>query len=252
MKRLDEELFPFVKEESGRTVQQIKCSACATTDGNVLVSGRAMAGNPQLVTFFRRRGWRIDERKRLYLCAPCARTADIARRKSFIDPDKSVDPDIQLVKEAVMAAPLARATAILMAPVPAQIAPQGVKPNPSPDSVLAKKMASDLMFENYDTSIPGYKPGWNDARIAKESGLSVEWVASRRQVDLGPAGPAKPPADVAAREAFGKIVAEANEAIAIGASIAIDAGKIIDRGKRLLALAEDALKELTPPVAKAS
>ena len=31
-----------------------------------------------------------------------------------------------------------------------------------------------------------YKPGWSDERIAKETGLSVEFVAKRRLEDYGP------------------------------------------------------------------
>ena len=43
-----------------------------------------------------------------------------------------------------------------------------------------------MLGEAYVPATKSYKPAWSDERIAKETGLSVEFVAKRRESDFGP------------------------------------------------------------------
>lgn len=54
----------------------------------------------------------------------------------------------------------------------------------------AAKSAIPLLYmaldEGYDRTAQDYKPGYSDERIAKETGLAVEFVRARRESDFGP------------------------------------------------------------------
>lgn len=149
-------LFPL-ERIGARSVQRIVCSSCGEWDRN---TWGEQAADERLVAFFRRRGWTVDEKRGSHVCKACAAKATSKKREE--EARKRMEKVVQM------------------------------SPPPSPDSALAKKIMSDLLFEHYDMSARDYKPGWTDARIAKEVGLSEVFVAQRRAADYGPISPPKP------------------------------------------------------------
>lgn len=62
------------------------------------------------------------------------------------------------------------------------------KPTPSPDAKRAHRMVMMLLEEQYDETNKCYRSGWDDARIASESGASKAHVAEQRETYFGPPG----------------------------------------------------------------
>lgn len=148
------EIFPVIRDQA-QMIQRIECFACGATGKNSL-SGHSKAGNDQLASHFRRHGWDVDLRHMRHRCPECVVKEMERQRKE---------------KEAKKMEKLSVVT--------------------SPNSALAKKIMSDLLFEHYDLTAQDYKSGWDDARIAKESGLSEQFVSTRRASDYGPVSPPK-------------------------------------------------------------
>lgn len=57
---------------------------------------------------------------------------------------------------------------------------------PSPDARQKRRDAHELIALAFDLANGIYKDGYSDARIAKETGLSEDWVARRREDEFGP------------------------------------------------------------------
>ena len=103
---------------------------------------------------------------------------------------------------------------------------------------------SDLLFEHYDTAAQDYRAGWDDARIAKESGLSETFVAQRRSADYGPISP---PKSVVVNEAAGmaeKIKQVAKDVADVARGLEGRAKVLLDEAERLSSV----LKNLTKKV----
>lgn len=156
---MKDDLFPVVRDEHARSVQRIECKTCGAHDQNT-VTHNGRAGNDTMVSYFRKRGWNVDPRHEMHSCPECVRKMTEAARneKATLKVEKK---QLSIVSDT----------------------------SPSPNSALAKKIMSDLLFDNYDLGAQDYKPGWDDARIAKESGMSEAFVAQRRAADYGPVSP---------------------------------------------------------------
>lgn len=57
---------------------------------------------------------------------------------------------------------------------------------PSFDAKAARRDAHDLIAISFDIQSGQYRDDYSDDRIAKETGLSVEWVKQRREDEFGP------------------------------------------------------------------
>ena len=64
---------------------------------------------------------------------------------------------------------------------------------PTPDARQKRREAHSFIEETYDVGAGQYKNGLSDHEIAKAFGLSVEWVARRREEEFGPL---KPPTEL--------------------------------------------------------
>ena len=169
--------FP-IQRKGNRIFQQIVCDRCGGIDDRSAVSGPA---SPEaLVRHWRVKSWDVDIKKKYSVCPMCVRK-EIEARRSEKEQRK-----------------MEKAANIIDIP-------------PSQSSALAKKIMSDLLFDHYDVSAQDYRDGWDDARIAKESGLSETFVTQRRASDYGPVKPKKPAA-----------IKQANTALANSQSILRD------------------------------
>lgn len=172
-------VFPVIVGGQGRGAQRIKCARCG--ESSDVVVGGAAGSDDTVAAHFRRRGWEVDLRRQRHHCPTCIAIMTAERRES----------------EARKR--MTKATASSPAPSPGTAPGTVPPPAPSVESVLAKKLMSDALFEAYDLSARNYKPGWSDERVARESGLSVAFVAQRREADYGPAAaPAPSPLDAVA------------------------------------------------------
>jgi len=60
------------------------------------------------------------------------------------------------------------------------------EPAPSLDARAARREAHDLIAITFDIPSGQYRDEYSDERIAKETGVSVEWVKQRRDDEFGP------------------------------------------------------------------
>ncbi|MCW2275094.1 hypothetical protein GJ654_10200 [Rhodoblastus acidophilus] len=95
--------------------------------------------------------------------------------------DRNHNPNPQ---EGVMAPPLSLKDRL------EQPKAQPAKEPAKAERSIAAKSAIPLLYmaldEGYDRAGQDYKPGYSDERIAKETGLAVEFVRARRESDFGP------------------------------------------------------------------
>lgn len=56
----------------------------------------------------------------------------------------------------------------------------------SPDALRKQRQMYNLIDEHFDAKRGAYAPGWDDARISKETGLSVPSVTRAREAVAGP------------------------------------------------------------------
>jgi hypothetical protein len=199
-------LFPL-ERIGNRSVQRIVCSTCGEWDRN---TWGEQAADETLVAFFRRRGWTVDEKRGSHVCKVCADKATSKKREE--EARKRMEKVVQM------------------------------SPPPSPDSAFAKKIMSDLLFEHYDLSARDYKPGWTDARIAKEAGLSEVFVAQRRAADYGPISPPKPPILQNASNAVGHMATAIRDIAASAGALQTKSEALIKTAERLLADLAEAQK----------
>lgn len=101
---------------------------------------------------FRRKGWLVADLGK-HICPAC-RTKKAAKKK-----DEALKEEV-----IVMAAATER----------------------SPAAVSKLPELYMILGDAYDPMRKNYKEGWSDERIAKETGLSPDFVAKRREVDFGP------------------------------------------------------------------
>lgn len=162
---------PFPLERDGRSAyQRITCQQCGNFETRAATHGPT---SPQtLDIIWRKRGWDIDLRKGRFMCAACVKKETLARRAKAAEHRKEREPEMQQHK------PEQQPALAIVPPSP-----------PSQSTALAKKIMSDLLFEHYDLDQQNYKDGWDDKRIAEESGLSETFVAQRRSSDYGPMKP---------------------------------------------------------------
>lgn len=95
----------------------------------------------------------------------------------------------------------------------------------------AHRMMIEMLDDAYDGAAQRYKPGWDDAKVAKESGVSTEHVAEYREMWVGPLGE---PAEVTAlRGEADKIMKTLEQCHATQSKALEDLGKLQGRFERL-------------------
>lgn len=60
------------------------------------------------------------------------------------------------------------------------------EPVPSFDARAARREAHDLIAITFDIAAGQYRDEYSDQRIAKETGVSLDWVKQRREEEFGP------------------------------------------------------------------
>lgn len=198
--------FPVMRAE-GQSIQRIECVKCGATDRNVLTGNRA--SDETLVSFFRRRGWDVDTKHGRNLCPECFRKGVQLTRAQ--KQEKKME-SVKLVQ-------------------------------PSQNSALAKKIMSDLLFDHYDITAQDYKPGWDDAKIAKESGLSEQFVSQRRASDYGPCSPPRKALMAEASGMSSKVVAMLKELSELAGNLQKRSGILLTEAERLAGILSDEAKK---------
>jgi ribosome-binding protein aMBF1 (putative translation factor) len=154
MKRGSVSLYPVHHDAHGRSYQRIVCIRCGAEGRNAF--GITPASDDLAESFFARRGWVVDRRKG-HVCPDCQKKETAARRQSVAERRVGMSADEKSAKAK--------------AAIPAMYI---------------------LLEDAYDRAAENYKPGWSDARVAKEVGLSEALVATRRAADFGGLTPPKP------------------------------------------------------------
>lgn len=169
--------FPVVNRPRGKSVaprpmQEIACSRCPNTDAISAASGRLPAHTVALK--FGQRGWRVIGIGK-HVCPACV-AVEAARKKAPPVQDESI--------------------AMAQKPAPNAPAPKTPAPLPAPaneNAGHATPAASDaivnlslFLSDYYDKARKAYVEGWDDERMARETGLSPVHVAEFREKYFGP------------------------------------------------------------------
>lgn len=175
------DLFPLTNRKiaddgSPTPGHAIACSACQT-ESFFSASGKRLPPHA-VAEKFRKRGWRVGERD-AHLCPTCAGTfrAVKARPKhsalAALAAGAQPDPLVQLpsFEEAMSKS--------------ATIAPpaQTVR---SPAAATGLGLLYMALADNFDPVKGRYRGDWSDEKVAKETGLALDFVRQRRETDFGP------------------------------------------------------------------
>lgn len=185
-----------------RPVQMIKCSRCPALDCIPVYPSRLPID--AVTAKFRKRGWHVGDVGR-HLCPACHH----AKRRSA---PKSESP--------VMSQPSRLSPKPKSAAMSQSSRPQA-KPSASPAASDAIVNLYLILSDAYDRTKKTFKLGWDDERVARETGLAVSVVEERRERDFGPLTTAGLPEDlVAAVDAADKaMVALAGAHVAFNAAM---------------------------------
>lgn len=148
-------LFPILSRQFGddrqwRACQVIICSECRS---EAHLNGGARLPEPIAAKKFEQQGWLVDGRGHHY-CPACLGTKRKWRKDEMISNGKA----------------------------------QASAPPPERTPAAREKLGELYMMlsEAYQGATQTYAAGWSDERIAKETGLALEFVAARRESDFGP------------------------------------------------------------------
>lgn len=204
---MQNDVFPVVRDENGRTAQRITCLSCGAHDQNTITtSGRA--GNEMLVSYFRRRGWKVDLRRGA-TCSDCQKSNAAMLRK--IQEKKRMET---------------KDRAGVVTPTPA-----------ASSKVVEVYMVLD---DAYDKAAKRYKPGWSDDRVAKETGAAINLVTERRARDFGPIPPPKPDPLPEVAILASPVLIELADALSTVKAAHEKLDIVADRIRRIAAVAADA------------
>lgn len=150
--------FPVVNRKisdgaAPKPCQVIVCSDCGFEDRLMLNGPRGSAAH--VATSFARRGWLVNDAGK-HLCPQCVARRNLERKER-----KAMAQGVKTQQE------------------PAVVAR-------SPKAIEAIGELYVTLVDVYDPVAKNYKAGWSDERVAKETGFAVEFVAKRREADLGP------------------------------------------------------------------
>lgn len=175
--------FPVVARPRGqglppRKVQEIRCGGCGATEE------RSARVNPlpahTMTAWCTKRGWKVVAVGR-HVCPACRAKGPATGSQLPVTPLQDV---VMSPKPALKPGP--KTTTPVMPERPAakgETAPGGV-PTPAASSALV--VCYLLIEEHYDRGRKAYGAGWDDERIAKETGLALSVVQERRERDFGP------------------------------------------------------------------
>lgn len=207
------EAFPPQKDAHGRIAQIIACTRCGGTDQNTITT-RSKAGNEQLASFFRRRGWSVDLKKG-HTCPACTKTIESqfrsAAKKHFYRAEVTMKPSDTV-------------------PTPT--------PTPAASSVLA--MVYMMLDDAYDKAAKRYKAGWSDDRVSKETGAALNLVTTRRAQDFGPIPPPPPAPLVEIGIVANPLLIEMSDVLSTIKALQDKATNLADRVRRIAAIAANA------------
>ena len=169
------ELFPVELRARGgdakrQRVYVIRCACCPAED--MAAAHMRELSEAHLTGTFQRRGWRVSPSGR-HVCPACISAEIEARRaKHSQEPAAMPVPD----------------KAVSRQPAPPVLFSQPAQPSivPSPAASSAIVNLYVLLEDRYDRVAKAYRADWSDERVAKETGLSAEAVAKRREADFGP------------------------------------------------------------------
>lgn len=170
--------FPVVNRAPGkrlspRPVQEIACSRCPATAAISAMPSRQPAHTVALK--FSQRGWRVVGLGK-HVCPACV-AAEAARRAS---------PPAQRENLQSESTPMAKPAAASLPGPLSTPANENAGPHPTPEASVSITDLYMKLDDAYDRAKRNYKPGYDDERVARELGVSVVLVKSRREQDFGP------------------------------------------------------------------
>ncbi len=143
-----------------RPFQVITCDECGAMGRKIAHKSRLP---PEAIEkFFREEGWRIT-RPEQGVCPACVKKEQEERRQKRASKQKE--------SEVIMSKTFEPAKA-----------PQPEK-SPAVKATIAELYM--MLDEYFDRVAKRYKPGWSDEIIAEKTGLSPEFIATRREQDFG-------------------------------------------------------------------
>lgn len=155
--------FPIVavrRADFGPKVRaaRIVCARCGETDEVVVGADRRLG--PWIEKKFAGAGWAVGANDSRDFCPGCAGKTGI-RTQEAPKMAKVVPPPIPA--PSVAAATVSR----------------------TEDARKARLDVDLMLVDNFDPARGRYREGWDDERVAREAGMSVEFVAKRREAEHG-------------------------------------------------------------------
>jgi hypothetical protein len=147
-----------VVDGHGKSHWIIKCSECGTEKS---VFNASVRDASWLVSHFTKHGWVFDRKVAQYCSTTHAREAKERSR---------LGRKVEVMKHETTSAP------VVVAPVTAPVA--------GPDPKIVRQVIT-LLNDNFDPNKRTYSIGWDDARVAKESKASLEFVTRYRREGYG-------------------------------------------------------------------
>ena len=166
--------FPVIKRkraEEGRSIagHEIKCAACGIEDFMTAEAIRLPAN--KVAERFVRKGWFVGDAGN-HACPACM----------SMQPKGAKSRRTALAETLAVPKSMTKDTSDMKTPTP-EPAPAAIR---SPAAATGLGLLYMAFADNFDVTKGRYRGDWSDEKVAKETGLSLEFVRQRRESDLGP------------------------------------------------------------------
>lgn len=166
----------------GRTTSlyKISCRKCGNTD-TVPIGTHSGTLPPEVISKkFIQRGWNVGHRIRDDMCPACIEGLKHKRKEQREQREDNVIMLPELPKE-LPSGPIKLADLkeiVTMAPQKAEPPPEMTKED--------RRIIFAGIDDHYVDETNGYKPGWNDQKVATDLNVPVAWVRQIREDNFGP------------------------------------------------------------------
>lgn len=151
----------------------IRCASCGKTER--LTGHSSHSNHSHIAQLFRNKGWAVGGSEKADKCPSCLAALGRPVQKPEEKPKGAFG---EILSAAISAKPQA---VVAAPPAPQPLTHQAVAMSKADKRIIFAKL-NDV----YADEKTGYRPGWDDASVAKDLGVDLEWVKQVRDADFGP------------------------------------------------------------------
>lgn len=157
----------------------IRCASCGKTER--LTGHSSHSNHSHIAQQFRNKGWAVGGSERADKCPSCLDALGLPVQKPEEKPNASFG---EILSAALTAKPAP--VNVVKPPIVMQNSPQPLTHQAVAMSKADKRIIFAKLNDVYADEKTGYSPGWDDASVAKDLGVDLEWVKQVRDADFGP------------------------------------------------------------------